>query len=67
VAPLLVVEADEGVQVLLQLLHAAIELLSIGHAEELVLERAVEALAVAVGLGTVDLRGPMLDLLCTVR
>jgi hypothetical protein len=53
VAPLLVVEAEEAVEIRLELLHRAVELLPV-YAEELLLERAVEALAEAIGLRRSD-------------
>ena len=61
--PLLVVEPEEAVEILLELLHRGVELLPVRHAEELLLERPVEALDHSVRLGRAHSGGPVLDLL----
>ena len=59
--PLVIVVIKPLVEVLLQFLHAGVELLPEGLAEELVQERAVEALHEAVGPGRAHLAEPVLD------
>jgi hypothetical protein len=61
--PLGIVRPDPIVEVGLQLSDAAIQALPEGHAVELVQERAMEALADAVGLRAPGLGAGMIDIL----